>query len=75
MRTKTPDQAVAEYNWLTPSEVAPMIGAATDDAVRALIRDGHLEAMDVSRSSKPRYRISKVAVEAFIEESKARVSG
>lgn len=74
MRTRTPEQHEAEYRWLKPSDVAPMIGVESDDTVRELIRDGHLEAIDVSRSSRPSYRVSPEAVEAFLEESRRRVA-
>lgn len=73
MRTRTPEQAEAEYNWLSPSAVAPMIGVDSEDQVRELIRSGHLEAIDVSRSSKPRYKVSPKAVEKYNRESANRV--
>lgn len=73
MRTKSPDQFEAEYNWLTPAEVAPMLGYDTPGTVRELIRAGHLEAMDVSRGKRPSYRISPRAVEKFKAESRERV--
>lgn len=74
MRTKTPTQHEAEYRWLTPSAVAPMIGVESADTVRELIRDGHLEAIDVSRSTRPAYRVSPAAVDAYLAESKRRVA-
>ena len=75
MRTKTPEQHEAEYRWLKPSEVLERLGLDSVSAVRDLIRDGHLQAIDVSRSSRPRYRISPEAVEAFLVESRRRVAG
>ena len=74
-RTKTPEQHVAEYTWLRPTEVADRIGVDTVEAVRQLIRAGHLDAIDVSRSQKPRYRGSEEAVAAFLTESRRRVAG
>lgn len=73
MRTKTPEQHEAEYRWLKPSEVAERIGVDSADTVRELIRDGHLEAINVSRKKRPSYRVSPDAVEAFIAESRRRV--
>jgi excisionase family DNA binding protein len=70
------EQERARYTWLTPSEVAERIGVESVDTVRELIRDGHLAppgVMDVSRSSRPRYRISPEAVDRFIRESERRV--
>lgn len=75
MRTKTPEQHVAEYQWYKPSDVAEMIGVDSVDTVRSLIREGHLDAIDVSRSSRPSYRVSPDAVDAFLEESRRRVAG
>lgn len=72
-RTKTPEQHQAEYNWLTPSQVAGKIGVESADTVRQLIRDGHLSAMDVSRSSRPSYRIPQAEVDRYITESFERV--
>lgn len=48
MRTRTPEQHHAAYNWLTPAEVAARLRIGVG-AVRALIRDGHLKALDISR--------------------------
>lgn len=73
MRTRTPEQAEAEYNWLSPALVAPMIGVDSEDQVRTLIRSGELDAIDVSRSSKPRYKVSPEAVKKFNRESADRV--
>lgn len=73
MRTRTPEQNQALFTWLKPSEVAPLIGADTEAQVRDLIRGGHLEAIDVSRSSKPRYRVSPKAIEKYNAESAKRV--
>lgn len=73
MRTKTPEQHEAEYRWLRPSQVAEMIGVESADTVRELIRDGHLKAIDVSRSRRPSYRVSPEAVATFLEESRRRV--
>lgn len=75
MRTKTPEQREAEFNWLSPSEVVDRIGVDSEDMVRQLIREGHLEAIDVSRSSRPRYKISPRAIEKFLAESRRRVAG
>lgn len=74
MRTRTPDQHEAEYRWLKPSQVAEMIGVESVDTVRELIREGHLEAIDVSRSTRPSYRVSPAAVDAFLEQSRKRVA-
>jgi excisionase family DNA binding protein len=76
-RTKTPEQRQAEYRWLTPSEAATRLGVS-DELVRDLIREGHLAppgVMDVSRSSRPRYRISPAAVDRYIAQSEERVAG
>ena len=76
MRTRSPEQHEAEHRWLTPSEVAEMIGIDSTDTVRALIRDGFIRppgVMDVSRSKVPRYRVSPEAVKRFIRESEERV--
>lgn len=75
MRTRTPEQQQARYVWLSPSEVAPMIGVESEDQVRELIRGGHLEAINVSRSSVPRYKVSPAAVEKYNAESRKRVAG
>lgn len=75
MRTKTPEQHEAEFRWLTPSQVAPRIGVESVDTVRELIREGHLEAIDVSRSKVKRYRVSPDAVDAFLRASRKRVTG
>lgn len=74
MRTKTAEQHEAEYRWLKPSEVVERIGVDSVSTVRDLIREGHLEAIDVSRSSRPRYRVSPEAVDAFLAESRRRVA-
>lgn len=65
MRTKTPAQHEAEYNWLTPSEVAELIDSDAG-TVRAMIQGGEFEAMDISRSQRRRYRISPASVDAFL---------
>lgn len=75
MRTKTPEQYEADYQWLPPAVVAGQIGVDSADTVRQLIRDGHLEAIDVSRSSKPRYKVSPKAIAKFLAESRRRVAG
>lgn len=74
MRTKTPEQHEAEYRWLTPTDVAPLIGVESADTVRELIREGHLEAIDVSRSKRPAYRVSQQAIDSFLKESRRRVA-
>lgn len=73
-RTKTPEQHEAEYNWLSPREAKDRIGVGDEDTVRQLIRDGHLDAIDVSRSSRPRYKVSPKAIEKFLRESAERVA-
>ncbi len=72
MRTKTPAEHEAEYTWLTPKEVGPMIGWL-EEKVRELIRDGHLEGIDVARGQRPAYRVSPEAVARFLEESRQKV--
>lgn len=71
-RTKTPEQHQAEYNWLTPGQVSERLDIEVD-TVRDLIRDGHLRAMDVSRSRRPRYRVPQAEVDRYIAESFERV--
>ena len=83
MRTAT--EWEAEFNWLTPSEFAKRVGLLTDsgnpstELVRQMIRDGSSEALqpplvkDVSRSTRPRYRIHPDAVEKYEAESIRRV--
>jgi hypothetical protein len=75
VRTRTPAQHRAEYTWLRTAEVKDRIGVDSEDMVRDLIRRGELEAIDVSRSKKPRYRVSPEAVERFLSESRKRVTG
>lgn len=72
-RIKTPEQHEAEYTWLSPAEVKDQIGVGSVEAVRALIKGGHLEAVDVSRSSAKRYKVPQRAIEKFLAESRRRV--
>ena len=74
-RTKTPEQYEAEYNFLTPSQAGERLGVAAS-TICELIRNGHLTGpgvLDVSRSSKPRYRISEKALERYLQASEERV--
>ena len=71
-RTRTPEQDRAAYNWLSTAQVAEILGAKSTEYVCILIREGHLKppgVMNISRSKRPRYRISKEAVDQFIQES------
>jgi len=74
MRTRTPEQHEADYRWLTPSEAMDLIGVDSVEMVRELIRDGHLKAIDVSRSTVPRYKVSPDAIAEFLAESRRRVT-
>ncbi len=74
MRTKTPAQHEAEYNWLSTEQVARRIGMSTEH-VRGLIKGGHLGpsgVMNISRSSRANYRISPQELERFVRESHER---
>jgi hypothetical protein len=57
----------------TPAQCAARL-AIDVDGVRALIRAGILEAVDVSRGARkrPRYRVSVSALESFIERRTVR---
>ena len=70
MRTKTPEQYEAEYNWLSPKQAAERIGGMSAGFVLKMIHEGHLRppgVMNVSRSGN-RYRISLEAVDRFVQE-------
>jgi len=58
---------------LTPAQVAAKL-AIDVDGVRALIRAGHLVAVDVGRGARkrPRYRVPAEALESFIEQRTVR---
>jgi excisionase family DNA binding protein len=58
---------------LTPAQCAARL-AIDVDGVRALIRAGNLEAVDVGRGARkrPRYRVSQSALESFLERRTVR---
>lgn len=51
----------------TPPEVAKILKVSRDK-ILAWIRIGDLKAFNTSKAKRPRYRISKDAVEDFMEE-------
>lgn len=74
--TTDPEKLQAEYTWLRTSEVAAMLGVDAQ-TVRGLIKDGHLDppgVMDVSRSSRPRFMVSRARLDRFIADSEKRVA-
>ena len=76
MRTKTPEQYEAEYNWLSTEQAGGRIGGMSAGFVLKMIRQGHLKppgVLNVSRSGN-RYRISLEAVDRFIRESEERIA-
>ncbi len=69
-RTKTPEQYEAEYNWLNTKQAAKRIGMSTGFVLK-MIKEGHLKppgVLNVSRSGRPRFRISPRAVDRFVHE-------
>lgn len=68
------DRHEARRRWLTTAQAGELIGGITAEQVRALIGEGVLKALDVSRKdAKSReYRIRPEWVDAFIE---GRTSG
>lgn len=52
--------------FLTPAECGKRLGICSDK-VRRFIHDGLLEAVDVSHTDNPRFRIPPEALAAFVE--------
>lgn len=56
----------ARYNDLTPAEFGERIGGLTAETVCGLIRDGHLQAINLSPGkARPTYAIPESEVERF----------
>ena len=71
MRTKTPEQYEAAYNWLSTEQAGERIGGMSAGFVLKMIHEGHLKppgVLNVSRSGNARYRISPKAVDRFVQE-------
>lgn len=52
--------------YLPTSEVAERLGCSHDTALRR-IRDGELPAINISTGVRPRFRVTDVDLEAFLE--------
>lgn len=63
MRTK--EQARALYRGVKPSEVATALECSHEHVLN-LIKAGELEAVDISVSGPPRYRINRDSLDAFL---------
>lgn len=59
----------AKHLWLKTSEVARYLAVSLDH-VRALIRSGLLEAVDVGAGRRPTYRVSRNALGDYLEGTK-----
>lgn len=62
MRTREQEQA--NFNWLTPSEAARLIGGVSSEHVIRLVKAGELAARNVALTGT-RYRIDPASVESF----------
>lgn len=64
-----PKDRVVAQTWLTPAQATDYIPVGSEEAVRGLIRDGSLRAVNVSRGGqRPRYRIRREWIDAWLEE-------
>lgn len=60
----TPTSTAPASGYLTTGQVADLIGA-TSNYVCGLIRAGHLDAIDIGKGSRPRFRVAATSVEKF----------
>jgi excisionase family DNA binding protein len=66
--TASPTDTRVTGSYLTPADVAELLGLAKLDTVYALIRSGDLAAANVSPSAgRPCWRISRAALDSFLE--------
>ncbi|MGW4075972.1 hypothetical protein ACWELB_21085 [Streptomyces asiaticus] len=63
----TSASAAPASGYLTTGQAAARIGA-TSQYVRALIRGGLLEAIDISKGVRPTFRVPEAAVAKFLAE-------
>lgn len=61
----TPTSAAPASGYITTGEAGTRIGA-TSNYVCGLIRAGHLDAIDISKGSRPRFRVTAASVEKFL---------
>ena len=68
---RTQEQEIARFNWIPTTEAAKRIGGAvpvTNEHVLALLDDGEIEAVDVSRTGKrPEWRFNPASLDAFMQ--------
>lgn len=59
--------AVAKKTWLSPPQVAELLGVAHDKVLR-FVREGELRAVDLSthRGKRPRWHISREDLDKFL---------
>lgn len=64
---------IAEKSYLTPPEVADLLGIAAEKVV-GCIRRGELLAFDVANpgSTRPRFRVSREALQQFLASRSTR---
>lgn len=63
----TPSSAAPVSGYITPGEAGARIGA-TSNYVRELIRAGHLDAIDIGKGSRPRFRVTAASVDKFLAD-------
>lgn len=63
----TPTSAAPASGYLTTGQAAARIGASTQ-YVRSLIHAGHLDAINISKGPRPRFRVAEASVIKFLAE-------
>lgn len=66
---RNPEQSVAAYTYLRPAEVAERLNVSRSH-VNELVRTGKLEAVNISLTARPLYRIAPAALDEYLKRQK-----